>query len=238
MEINWKISKGGSLHLKNKAIPAEVKIFFDENESDDEDQLYNELKSLKLSEEFQEKGAQAAELGEYQSALAYFQKSVYISQNNFKALEMQAQVYLEVDEVFLALKSAEAAVSINPNWSIGLHTLARCQREMGEVSFSFESYKLASQLDPENEEIKTEIAEIEILVQQLEEKKKELLAKLVASSNEDVKQQRQCMYHLCHRAHCLSIETEGTSSDPSNTTSLNGNISSQFIELDTLEINK
>lgn len=45
-----------------------------------------------------------------------------------------------------ALKYAEKCVSINPNWCEGYVTLARSQREMGEVILAIQSYETAISL--------------------------------------------------------------------------------------------
>ena len=69
---------------------------------------------------------------------------------------------------FGAVKYALKSIAIKPDWCEGYVTLARAQREMGEVSLSLESYKKAISLldtaasldEDEKEEIKQENKEL------------------------------------------------------------------------------
>ena len=70
-----------------------------------------------------------------------------------------------------AVKYAEKCISINPDWCEGYITLARSQREMGEVILALQSYETAISLldrapnlsDEERNEIRQEKRELEQL---------------------------------------------------------------------------
>lgn len=144
-------------------------------------------------------GVSQAEQGDYRSAIKSFKQCLSIRSNNFKVLEMIAQIYLETDQVLLALQSAEAAVECQPEWMDGLHTLARCQREIGEVLLSKNTYEKLLAMES-TQELLEEFAEVSALVERLENKKDEQLNLLQDAQNESEQEVRRCMYHLCHRA--------------------------------------
>eukprot|EP00731_Ephydatia_muelleri_P018031 Em0011g71a len=70
---------------------------------------------------------------------------------------MKAQVLLQLDEVFPAVKCAERAVELNPTWSIGRQTLGRAQLGFGEVEMALINFEKALHLDPLNEEAKEDL---------------------------------------------------------------------------------
>lgn len=193
---------------KKGGVRKEVTELFSETANEEENS--KELDDAKAAE-LEKLGADQADRGDFTAALLSFQQCLHLQPTNYKVLEMQAQIYLETDHVMLALKAAETALHHQPNWKDGMHTLARCQREIGEVYLSLETYDKVIQLysqekpnhhntdktcDSNNEstnlsstddpctppEILAERQEVAVLVEQLEEKKKVQLVALADSS--------------------------------------------------------
>lgn len=161
----------------------------------------DELDSNLACEEIQALGIRQAEQGDFVSALQSFQRCLHLQPQNFKVLEMSAQLFLETDQVLHALQSAEAAVQIQPEWKEGLHTLARCQREIGELLLAKQTYEKLIKMDPQSLEFQDEFGEVNVLVSQLEEKRQLQLQKLKDAQNESEQEVCRCQYHLAHRGH-------------------------------------
>lgn len=196
MQFQLSTNKQGAVA---KRAPKTASIFQDDN-CDIDDEQSNILESSRLADV----GVMNAEAGNYDAAITSFRQALFLQPKNFKVLEMLAQVYLETDQLLLALQSAEAAVQENERWKEGLQTLARCQREVGEVHLAQESFEKALSLDPESDELREELIEIQALVTELEEKKKRQKAELQLASTESEQEVHRCIYHLCHRAHSVA----------------------------------
>eukprot|EP01040_Poterioochromonas_malhamensis_P020121 gene20121-23958_t len=138
--------------VATKRAPKTPSIFQD-NKCDVEDEQSNVLESTRLADV----GVMNAEAGNYDAAITSFRQALFLQPKNFKVLEMLAQVYLETDQLLLALQAAEAAVQENERWKEGLQTLARCQREVGEVHLAQESFEKALRLDSESDELREEL---------------------------------------------------------------------------------
>lgn len=160
-----------------------------------------ELQNSELqSDLWREEGCLLAEAGKFQEALTIWQNAIGIAPADHRLHELKAQGYLAMDLVEQALQEAELAVALAPDWVDGLQCLARCQREIGEVTISLQSYKSAHALSPEDEEIKAEMAEVAVLVEQLEVRRQAHLEKMKASTTEGEAEVARCMYHLSARA--------------------------------------
>lgn len=87
------------------------------------------------------KGDEFAEAGDYMTALKYWRHAIDISPDLYKIHESMAQVLLELGETFEAIKEATKAVEIAPTWGEGFITLARCQRNFGEIELCLKSFE-------------------------------------------------------------------------------------------------
>lgn len=56
-------------------------------------------------------------------------------------------------EVYPALKAAEAAVKLCPNWWVGLQTLGRAQLGLGEVGLAVKTFSRAVHICPDQQEL-------------------------------------------------------------------------------------
>eukprot|EP00803_Ostreobium_quekettii_P006028 evm.model.scf_120.6 EVM.evm.TU.scf_120.6 scf_120:76901-77781(+) len=70
-----------------------------------------------------------------------------------------------------AVKCAESAVELRPGWTEGLVTLARAQRNLGEVRLAFLNLEKALKLEPAHLEARSDAAELRALLTQLEGQK-------------------------------------------------------------------
>lgn len=99
------------------------------------------------------KGCLLAEEGKMSEAVTKWQEGLLFSPDDYLLHELTAQGFMSLDQNLLALKSALRAVEICPTWSEGLLTLARTQRELGEMEESFDTYQRVLLLDKKNAEV-------------------------------------------------------------------------------------
>lgn len=55
--------------------------------------------------------------------------------------------------MFPALRSAEAAVQLYPNWWVGLQTLGRAQLGLGDVAMAVKTFSKAVHIRPDEQEL-------------------------------------------------------------------------------------
>jgi tetratricopeptide (TPR) repeat protein len=96
--------------------------------------------------EWNQKAIQLAENQDYSQALNYFERILYFQPANYQVHEYKAQIYLELGMFLMALKSIETSIQCNSSWYISFLTLARCQREMGELELSLDNYHKSKDL--------------------------------------------------------------------------------------------
>jgi tetratricopeptide (TPR) repeat protein len=121
---------------------------------------------------FKDKGVQLAENGEMGKAISCFNEALRYEPENAIVHEMKAQAYMSEDMYLEAIKSAESAIFYHPEWAEGWLTLARSQRNFGEVELSASSFKKALEFDATNAEILSEFREMESVLQQYESLRK------------------------------------------------------------------
>ena len=107
-------------------------------------------------------GCDLAASGNFAAAITKWNEGLIYDNNNHILYELLAQGYIQLERWFDAVQSANRSVAIDPHWSESRLTLARAQRELGEVELSLQSYKIAVELDPCNQEAISELAEIEV----------------------------------------------------------------------------
>jgi len=89
----------------------------------------------KKSEELKSLGEMYAEQKNYQMAITTWQNAINMTPEKAVLFELQAQVFMEMDEYFKAIKMAEEVVRLEPQWVIGYLTLGRAQINFGEPGF-------------------------------------------------------------------------------------------------------
>lgn len=86
-----------------------------------------------------------------------------------KIFEAAAQLELLHSSPFLAVKRAEKALQLRPDWPAALVTLARSQLALGELSLSCASFQQAIVLDPSlAEDISEDMQQVERILQNSE----------------------------------------------------------------------
>lgn len=147
-----------------------------------------------------EKGCALAQQGKMSEAVTKWQEGLQFSPNDHLLHELTAQGFLSLDRNLLALKSAERAVELCPLWTEGLLTLARVQRELGELLASLETYRGVLELDTKNSEATAEMNELTPLLASLAQRREILLQKVEESSSVDETEANTCILNLARRA--------------------------------------
>ncbi|KAK7072366.1 Tetratricopeptide repeat protein 33 [Halocaridina rubra] len=98
-------------------------------------------------------GVTMAESERWWAAIGKWNAALELTPNDHTLHEMLAQAYMQVGEVYPALTAAQQAVSLYPNWWIGLQTLGRAQLGLGEVELAVKSFSKAVHLSPDQQEL-------------------------------------------------------------------------------------
>lgn len=102
---------------------------------------------------------QQAEAGHFRKAAQLFAKASQKDPKNAKHHEARAQCLMELDDFQEALRSAEAAVQLDPNWLPAKATLGRAQLNMGQLQDAVMSLEDALRLAEHDEEWRSEMQE-------------------------------------------------------------------------------
>lgn len=92
-----------------------------------------------------EHGQELAQQGKLEAALASFKESISLYPTAL-AFEYCAQIFLEMEQPYNAIRSAEKAVKLNPSWCVGYLTLGRALMNFGEVVAAREAFGTAQSL--------------------------------------------------------------------------------------------
>jgi tetratricopeptide (TPR) repeat protein len=182
--------------MRRKLLKLVEGFSIDEDEASNYDISINGVNDVQEIEKLTEEGCSFAETGNFGTALKIWNT---IKPCSFIIHEMKAQAYLNIDSLISAAKEAAMAIELNPSWSCGYHTLARVQREMGELDLSIENYKCAKSIDPSNAEICDELIEVENLRNQMIDKRNFLRRNVDISNTDEAKEANLCIYHLSSR---------------------------------------
>jgi tetratricopeptide (TPR) repeat protein len=147
-----------------------------------------------------EMGCALADQGRMSEAITKWQEGVLFSPKDHLLHELLAQGFLSLDRNMLALRSATAAVELCPLWTEGLLTLARIQRELGELVSSSETYQRIIFMEPKNVCALQEMSDLQPLLISLAERHKELLMKVQSSTSLDETEANTCILNLSMRA--------------------------------------
>lgn len=153
-----------------------------------------------LTIRYKNEGCSFAEDGDFQSALNVWHKATQLTPENHLIRELKAQAYLHLELYMQALQEAQLVVTLAPDWAPGFQTLGRCQREMGEICLSLQNYKIAVSLATNDDEIQSELEEVERLSEQLHQMRIERLRELENSQSAAESEANECIFHLSARA--------------------------------------
>ncbi|GMH00919.1 hypothetical protein Nepgr_002758 [Nepenthes gracilis] len=105
-----------------------------------------------LADAFLEQDNKFAQDGRYLEALRKWEAAITLTPQKAVLHEQKAQVLLEIEDAWGALKAATRATELEPSWSEGWITLGRAQLNFGEPDSAVESFDKALALQPESTE--------------------------------------------------------------------------------------
>ncbi|CAL4081849.1 unnamed protein product, partial [Meganyctiphanes norvegica] len=94
-----------------------------------------------------------AEMEKWWTAINRWKEALAYTPNDHTIHEMMAQAYIQVGEVYPAVKSAEQAVLLCPTWWGAYQTLGRAQLGLGEVKMAVLSFERATHMQPDQMEL-------------------------------------------------------------------------------------
>lgn len=162
---------------------------------------YNDISRYsKTAASCKEAGCQLAENGRMSEAVTKWQEGLLFSPRDHVLHELTAQGFLFLDRNLLALRSAERAVELCPLWTEGLLTLARAQREIGELEASLGTYQKIIGVDSAHKEAILEVNSLKPLLESLTKRREELIQIVEASISPDEIEANTCILNLSSRA--------------------------------------
>ena len=87
-------------------------------------------------------------------ALNKWQDALRLTPKRAVLFDLRAQVLLEQEDTWPALRSATRAVALDPSWADAHVTLGHAQLNFGEPELALQSAERALELDPENKQAK------------------------------------------------------------------------------------
>ena len=149
------------------------------------------------------RGCELAENDRFPEALTCWLEGLLFHPQDFLLHELCAQAYLNLNLNFKAVKSSQVAVDLNPTWAEGRLTLARAQRELGEVEQSLNNYQIVFDRNDIDEsmrnEVENEMKTLLPIVLKLREKQQEFMFRMQQSDDPDAKEVDSCMMNLSTR---------------------------------------
>lgn len=100
------------------------------------------------SKRLKDEGTLLAEQGRNWEALKRWDEALQLTPDDAVLYEMKSQVLINLQEVFLAVQSAEMSTKLRPLWWEARQTLGRAQLSLGEVELAVRSFQVALHLHP------------------------------------------------------------------------------------------
>uniref|UniRef100_A0A914WSW3 Tetratricopeptide repeat protein 33 n=1 Tax=Plectus sambesii TaxID=2011161 RepID=A0A914WSW3_9BILA len=98
-----------------------------------------------------------AESGDYESALDLFERTLADNPDEARVHEMKAQVLMELERDYVAVRAAEQAVRCAPIWFTAHRTLARAQLNVNDLESGTRSFARAAHLSPWDSDLRSEL---------------------------------------------------------------------------------
>lgn len=98
-------------------------------------------------------GVTLAESERWWTAIGRWNAALDLTPDDHTIHEMLSQAYMQVGEVYPALRAAQQAIALLPNWWVGLQTLGRAQLGLGEVEMAVKTFSRAVHLCPDQQEL-------------------------------------------------------------------------------------
>jgi tetratricopeptide (TPR) repeat protein len=205
--------------MKRKALerPSGLGAFFSDDGGDDDNDLFvhtaaghsssssstcassSSSAASERATQCREQGCELAEAGRMPEALKCFQEGLLFSPQDHLLLELSAQAFLTLDRPMQAVKAAEEAVHLVPDWSDGYLTLARAQRELGEVTVAEQTYRRVIAMDETNADAIAELNELQAIITHLMVEKGRLEQAVESSATADEVEANSAILHLASR---------------------------------------
>jgi hypothetical protein len=141
---------------------------------DDEDEIAEQRddKQVKSVVALRARGDALASRGAFKHAVSAWSNALAICDDVHVASRLEeqtAQAWLELDEPFKGVLAAARAAELAPRWAQAAHTLARCQRNFGELPMALESLRRARSLTHDDDAasiaaIDDDVADVEALL--------------------------------------------------------------------------
>uniref|UniRef100_A0A8C1H3W1 Tetratricopeptide repeat domain 33 n=2 Tax=Cyprinus carpio carpio TaxID=630221 RepID=A0A8C1H3W1_CYPCA len=100
------------------------------------------------SKRLKDEGMLLAEQGRNWEALKRWDEAIQLTPDDAVLYEIKSQVLITLQEVFLAVQSAEMATRLRPLWWEAWQTLGRAQLSLGEVELAVRSFQVALHMYP------------------------------------------------------------------------------------------
>ena len=176
-----------------------------QEQQDEEDKVSRE--NSRLASECKEKACILAESGDFISAVRLIKQGLYYDSTDHIIYELLAQLYLQLDKWMDAVLAAEKSIEISPNWSESYLTLARAQRELGELNLAYHNYNKCIELEPNNNIAIIEMNDMKCILNISENFRFQQHQLFLKSNTSDEQEASLCLYNLTSRANQIQITT-------------------------------
>ncbi|XP_054002930.1 LOW QUALITY PROTEIN: stress-induced-phosphoprotein 1-like [Hylaeus anthracinus] len=105
-----------------------------------------------------EKGNSALQEGRVNEAIEYYTQAIQLDGNNHVLYSNRSAAYANAEKYEQALEDAEKTIKIKPDWGKGYSRKGSALAYLGRLDESIKAYKIGLQLDPNNAQLKNDLA--------------------------------------------------------------------------------
>ncbi|XP_053979991.1 stress-induced-phosphoprotein 1 [Hylaeus volcanicus] len=107
-----------------------------------------------------EKGNSALQEGRVNEAIEYYTQAIQLDGNNHVLYSNRSAAYANAEKYEQALEDAEKTIKIKPDWGKGYSRKGSALAYLGRLDESIKAYKIGLQLDPNNAQLKNDLAKV------------------------------------------------------------------------------
>ncbi|XP_012152804.1 stress-induced phosphoprotein 1 [Megachile rotundata] len=107
-----------------------------------------------------EKGNSALQDRRFKEAITYYTEAIALDSNNHVLYSNRSAAYAKAGQYEQALADAEKTVSLKPDWAKGYSRKGSALAYLGKLDASIKAYETGLQLDPNNAQLKSSLAEV------------------------------------------------------------------------------
>lgn len=107
-----------------------------------------------------EKGNAALTSGEYEEAVKHYTDAIALDPKNHVLFSNRSAAHAKAGNYATALEDAEHTVSLNPSWSKGYSRKGSALAYLGRYDEAIAAYEKGLQLEPDNQQLQTGLAEV------------------------------------------------------------------------------